>query len=533
MSGQLYRLTTEGFHLPTAVDEQGRPHTSQVGRIPIVFWPDGAVCWEANLYLQHRLREGDSTRNRGGTLREYANHLSHLLRYCQAARVHFIDLTDAHFKRLLVNLSGEVDRTRPEQKKRGGNQVISIGRTCLRFLQFVDYLYPGVGLVGRNGRIRAEQKTARVQMGRAGIREVSYLHHRDLPTPVARERRLPISTEAIEKLYAANRALSPSSFIEERRSVMLHLFESLGARRIEISRITVSDVKRAMEAGPHTGFLRVSTAKQRGRHVQRYIPLPSGDLQRLGDYIELYRRRVIRRTIGLENDHGFLLISETTGQPLTLNALTSVELARLRKAAGLADRNVCLHAFRHRFITKRLVYLIEKHRFSAEDQLRKALLDIEIIKRQVMEWTGHSSLVSLEPYIHLAFEEATGFKRTVDALVVRQECESLVTRMRDLWDGMQAAGPARTMEQMEALWRAVWPRLESAVKAQADRMQLTGSEQEALHTTISPTCLEQRRWTEDKDGRILDEGGRPLLPAGFTHAIRKLLGERANEPMAS
>jgi hypothetical protein len=45
------------------------------------------------------------------------------------------------------------------------------------------------------------------------------------------------------------------------------------------------------------------------------------------------------------------------------------------------------------------------------------------------------------------------------------------------------------------------------------------------------TFLEQRHWIEDTEG-ILDVAGRLLFPAGFTHAIRKLLDEQPKETAA-
>jgi len=62
--------------------------------------------------------------------------------------------------------------------------------------------------------------------------------------------------------------------------------------------------------------------------------------------------------------------------------------------------------------------------------------------------------------------------------------------------------------------------------------RFTESELEALRAAISPAFLEQQHWSEDEDGRILDASAskrRVLFQVGFTHAIRKILGEQAKE----
>jgi site-specific recombinase XerD len=462
MNTQLYQFTSRAFALPL----RGLKVKS-LGEIPVLFWPNGRVCYEANLFLQQRLEDGCSTLNRGGTLRQYASDLSPYIRYCYAARVSFREMTDAHFSRFLLNLIAEPDARHPELPRRSTSQVRAIASTCLRFMQFLEsHVYPGGNLVGPNGRIRAEERSHRINTGH-GYRDVEYLEHRLMPVPEKPRRRLPISTDAIEKLEDAAGKIPSTEFVKQRRLTMLLLFQCIGARRHEVWGITIKDVR---EAEHHIDedfnhLLRVQTVKKRGRPAHRYVPVPSGDLQRLTNYIDFNRSVVIDNTIKNEKDHGFLLISETTGQPLTPNTLSSVEMRDLRAAAGLND-GTCWHAFRHRFITNCLVALIERHRYSTADQLRQAILDVESIKTRLAQWTGHSDIRSLEPYIHLAFDRIAGFKQTVDLVLAYREVESLIRRTREIWGNLRTLGAAKVVQQMEALWQEVRPKLEKAIQTE-------------------------------------------------------------------
>jgi hypothetical protein len=88
--------------------------------------------------------------------------------------------------------------------------------------------------------------------------------------------------------------------------------------------------------------------------------------------------------------------------------------------------------FRHRFITKLFVALIEQHEYENGDDFRRALLDGETLKRKVQEYTGHTSISSLEPYIHLAFEEVARFGSTLDLIKAKLAVESLQSNLKDV-----------------------------------------------------------------------------------------------------
>ena len=317
-------------------------------------------------------------------------------------------------------------------KKRDPNQVGTICRTVLNFLAFVDERHQGLNLLGSTGRIHAEKKTKEIRRGGKTI-SITYWSHDSIPDQRESRRRKPISSNAVEKLYETNALLQSSSFITRRRYVMLRLLEITGGRRIEIAYINVKD----LEDAEKTGMLTVFTAKQRKADASRQIPVTQADLKDLFSFVNHYRRRIIRNTIGISNDHGRLFVSEPSGMPLEPDTLGS-DFYDLRIAAGIVDEEACMHAFRHRYITNIFRTLIRTHHFQAENDLRRALLSTETLKRQVMEWTGHSNIESLDHYIHLAFEAESEYQTTLDLIGAQRVVQSLRLILKDF--GRQLAG---------------------------------------------------------------------------------------------
>lgn len=424
MTGQskLYCITTEDCKLPL---HAGRGYPAH--DVPQLLWPDGTVCWLANLYLLSGYRKGRSRKNKGGTLLTWAKNLSHLIRWCYLNKVDFIDLTDSHFKMFINMLLIEKDDEQPTEKKRAEQQVTNICSTVLNFLAFVDGRIPGLNLIGPTGRIRAEQKTFQVSSKGSGsiINRTSWVHEY-VPRHRKSRRRQPISTSAVNRLYEANATLEATPFVSRRRFIMLRLLEITGGRRMEVSQIRVRDIEDATK----TGELKVFSAKQRRDDAYRFVPVTQADLKEILSFIKHYRQGVIRKTIGIPKDHGYLFIGVDSGQPLEIDT-HGTELYLLRKAAGIDDEEACLHAFRHRYTTNIFRDLIRTHHYQNEGDLRRAVLSKETLKLKLMEWTGHSSIDSLDHYIHLAFEAEANFQTTLDLLKAKKVVDSLHVILTD------------------------------------------------------------------------------------------------------
>jgi integrase len=369
-------------------------------------------------------RRNLSRRNDGGTLLTYATNISHLLRYCWDRRVDPINLSDDQFTQFIKDLIRERRAREPEVLARDANSVIAIGRTCLDFLVSVGRHACDDGFVGPQGRIQCEQREFQRRVQRAGradsVIRRKYWCHRAFPTPDPKRRRMPISGLLIARLRAAVESISKTTHRRKRRYTMIKLLEIAGGgRRAEIAILTVKAVREA--AGMDAPMLRIATLKKKVEE-DRLVPIHPHDVKALLDYVDVNRARTIRRTIGETNDHGILLVNGRTGMPLKAGTITK-ELRALAIEAGISER-VCPHMFRHRFITKLFVALIEAHNYQNPDEFRRALLDGHALKEKVREWIGSASVESLEPYIHLAFDEVTDFRKTYNLMSTRLTVDS-------------------------------------------------------------------------------------------------------------
>ena len=430
---KLYTLTDSGFTLPLYIDEQSKVHDVLASNIPMLTWPDGSWCLPANLYMLELFSRGLSRKNRGGTLLSYATNISHLIRFCYSINLSFIDINDAQFSRFVTKLTKERKLGNPQQPERNSNSVIEIGRRSLEFLACVARLHNDKDFLGESGRIIAVQKEVLIYP--SGIKRRSRplirkcWHHWSFPMPDPKKTRLPISTENIKKLRAAIVNSSNTIYQRKRRFVMLKLLEITGGRRSEIAALTVESVIRATQM-PEPRLTLLTAKRRGGRDEYREIPIAKHDLVFLVEFIEKNRRRIVRNTCGLEKDDGYVLVSETTGFRLRPNTITQ-EIAYLASKAELHEK-ACPHMFRHAFITRLFVALIEQHNFENKDDFRRALLDKEGLMQEVQQWTGHRSIESLEVYIHLAFAEITSLKKTLNTVAVKGIIESFKSSIDQL-----------------------------------------------------------------------------------------------------
>lgn len=433
---QLFSLTSETYRLPFAVDSQHQIITMDASHIPMLQWPDKCWCFEINLYMLDLYKRGLSRRNNGGTLRTYAANLSHLIRYCYCNEVDFIDLTDNHFSLFIKTLQGERNIQNFNQLIRDANTIIHIGRNCLDFLRFVGEFHNRTNFVGDKGTICSIQKEFDLQLtGKSNHRRISkkYWDHHSFPTPDPYKKRLPIASADIKKLRQAIREIEGISwFLKRRKQIMLMLLEVTGGRRSEVAALTVDSVMtaRAMKEP----LLKLITVKRR-RDTYRYVPIVRPDLDKLISYIEKDRQRIIRQKVGLNQDHGMVFVSETTGLPIKAPTLSD-EINALARVAQI-DGKICAHMFRHRFITKLFVSLIEQHQFDQADDFRKALLDTQSIKQKIQQWTGHANLTSLDVYIDLAFDEVSKFNNTLDRFFLKRVVDSLREEIEDIQHELQ------------------------------------------------------------------------------------------------
>lgn len=447
MSNQkLYRLSESEFSLPLAIKADRTVVTSNAENVPLLFWPDGRWCLHANLYMLRLYHKGLSRRGRGGTLLSYAANLSHLIRFCHLNSTEFIDLTDNQFI-LFIRSLGTSATTRDN------NSIIAIARTCLDFLSVVADFHEDTSFLGPQGRISAFKKESR----RSKITTVCW-HHRSLPNPSPKKKRLPISSVNSIRLREAISTLPSSTYVRKRRYVLLKLLEVTGARRAEINSLTVASVLEA--AAMPKPLLKLVTVKRREAH-HRFIPIAMHDLAFLLEFITKNRKAVIRRTCGFSADEGYLLVNENTGRRLSDNTITQ-EISTLANAAFI-EGQVCPHMFRHSFITKLFVALIHQHKIDDKDHFRQLIFDAEALKQQVQQWTGHRSMSSLEPYIHLAFNELGKLSPNLNSVRVSQLLESFLSSLE------QTRAEYDPSTEAEELGSKLHSLVESVIKDLKDR----------------------------------------------------------------
>ncbi|WP_440225720.1 tyrosine-type recombinase/integrase [Dokdonella sp. MW10] len=406
-------------------------------------WPDGSWCHCANRYLRELFERGLSRRNRGGSIATAAAHTSHLVRFCWRLGIDFIELTNNQFSQFIAELIAEKKYRRSDEKARDANSTIAIGRSCIALLISVAAHFGDSSFVGPKGRIVVYRAYSRrecqgPEYKKTYGRSAQGWRHAAFPTPDRLHRRLPIKSADIQCLRDAIHRFSRTSHQRARRRVMLKLLEITGQRRGEVSEVTVDSVRRA--ASMEEPMLRTLTLKRSGgKEDYRYVPICRADAMTLLEYADVHRRTVVRRILK-GRDHGVFLVNGRTGEPLRPGTITQ-EIRFLAKKAGIRNA-ACPHMFRHRFITKLFVTLIERHRIENTDKFRQLFLSAETLKQKIMEWTGHKSTSSLEQYIHLAFDEASSYKEAYDHVRVTSMLESFTGILSEFSDRLREGEPA-------------------------------------------------------------------------------------------
>lgn len=398
------------------VDSRNRIVFRDAEEIPFISWPDGVPCNLANLYMIKIFEKGRAST----TLRQYAANISHILRFSFDKKIAFIDLDDNLFTQFIGELRNEVDPKNPNAKKRDSNTLNNIGRTSLDFLSYVGGFNLNQSFI--QSSIGAERRTStiKVESSIKGFVETTFWYHHSFDTPDPLKRRSPISKDSINQLYDSIPLVSDSSFLYRRRTALLRVLEITGARIGEVALLKVDDVEKALSMD--NPLLKMETLKKRGKGNDRYVPILKQDLNELKTYIKIYRSRLIKSTLGKANDNGYLFVGEINGGPLSPRSLSN-EIGLIRRAAKI-EAKACAHMFRHRFITKLFVTFIKQYEYENKDDFRRALLDANVLKQKVQQFTGHSALRSLDYYIDLAFKEVSNFEKVVNNVLQRLAYEA-------------------------------------------------------------------------------------------------------------
>ncbi|MGR6860219.1 tyrosine-type recombinase/integrase [Aliivibrio salmonicida] len=384
---------------------------------PFITYDNGVPCFEANMYMYKQLREGKSRKLGGGTLKAYANQIIHLVRFCFKNQLQFSQLADSTFRLFVQGLQGERDST--GELKRSNNRVRDIAHRCLNFLQFVQDCHNLNNFIGtgEENSITVLIKSHKISIeGRKNKIEIEVTTHICVPSKDAVKKRLPVSEAATLKLWEHIR--NQESREKRLRDIAFYqCLEQLGARINEILYITIEDVKRATESGENPQ-LKLTTLKRQDDTAYRYIPVTHALLVAIKEYINKVRKKVIKCTIGKQNDHGYLFVSLTTGKKVSSDTFAN-QMNEWKRALNI-EGELHAHLYRHAFITNKLIEIILQHKeINSADKFRENLLNTQKFKMQLQQWTGHTRLSSLDIYIDLAFAEINGYTETYNAVQLK------------------------------------------------------------------------------------------------------------------
>lgn len=366
-------------------------------------YTNGTPCVIANMYFY----SSNIINLKELSIKRVAYCLAHLIRYCENKNIQIAEFDSNNFVDLSNNLQNEIDENGKVRNNRTINDIL---KNILYFYEFV-----GKTIFNDNNYVKVILKADINQLNFSNNKSVgdnnTYYSHPALVANNPARTRNPISKENINKIYDNIANLYQSSFGQERLKVLLLLLETTGARIGEINNITVFDIEQAYSQDKP--LLKLKTLKRKSNEF-RHIPIDKNDLKKVIDFIKIQRKIRIKKTIGAENDAGFLFIGHTTGKHLNVTSLIN-DFGRLKKLAGINDE-LSAHMFRHRFITNMFIQLIKRYDFQNQDSFRNALLDVNTLKVYIQELTGHKSSKSLDTYLHLAKSELANMPEIVNQL---------------------------------------------------------------------------------------------------------------------
>ncbi|HHQ2779295.1 TPA: tyrosine-type recombinase/integrase [Pseudomonas aeruginosa] len=380
--GRLWRTSSKEFYLP-GYDKFRRSERWAAPEMRVMYWPDGCICWQLNVYFLHLRRSNSAI----STINTYASELSLFVRFLFESKVVIEDVCDdvlVSFSDWLVN-----------RRKSSGNHINRILLRVISFLEWYQTLLVGRRLVGSLGQGAQVTISLRSLKSKQGVVRVRTQHHAMVPASIPRTVR-PISSNIVSALLDSCEWAAKTNFRRSRDRCMLVLLADTGIRREELTWIRVSGVVGASADRK----LPVRTSKRKG-NPYRLIPISDETFRMLLEYIDVTRsiqvRRLNRRKIGFK-DQGWLFCTREGFKmaPSTVSQL----FCDLRAEAGLTER-ISAHMLRHRYITLQVMARLRS-------LSRRGSIGVEALTTvlsKIASLSGHSSLDSMWRYVDWAYEE--------------------------------------------------------------------------------------------------------------------------------
>lgn len=378
-------------------------------KFPYASYSNGTPCFIVNLYFY----SSPVIKLSQLSIKRLAYCLAMLIRYCEHNSIDIVKFGFNDF----IGFSNSLKLDLMKNKKTRNNTTINnILKNVLFFYKFVgETIYDSNNYVEKILKANIKDLTFNNNLQD----KKSFSHPAFLPNSPVKTRN-PISKNQIELIYETISDLYVNSFSQERLKVLVLLLEVTGARIGELADLKVNNIVEAFKMDKPLLIIKTLKRKQ---EEYRNVPVAKNDLKRIIDFINTHRKIRIRKTVGVNEDDGFLFISYKTGKHVTTTSLIN-EFGNLRAKANISEP-MSAHMFRHRFITNMFVQLLKNYDIENKDNFRKALLDVSSLKVYIQEVTGHKSSASLDTYLHLAKEELTNMGDVLKKIDLQRDSDSM------------------------------------------------------------------------------------------------------------
>lgn len=408
----------KNVEIPSYLSE-GKFYYKKFSSFPYASYTNGTPCIIVNMYFY----SSNIINLKELSIKRVAYCLAQLIRYCENNNIQINEFDSNNLLDLSNRLQNEIDE----------NGKVRNNRTINNILKNILYFYEFVGKTIFNNNdyvkviLKADVNQLNFSSNKGGEANNNYYSHPALLANNPTRTRNPVSKENISKIYDSIANLYQSSFGQERLKILLLLLEITGARIGEINNITVFDIEQSYSQDKP--LLKLKTLKRKSTEF-RHVPIDKNDLKKVIDFIKIQRKIRIKKTVGAENDDGYLFIGYTTGKHLNVTSLIN-DFGKLKGLAGI-NEELSAHMFRHRFITNMFIQLIKRYDFENQDSFRNALLDVNTLKVYIQELTGHKSSKSLDTYLHLAKSELANMPEILNQLDSYRNDEAIKRNREEL-----------------------------------------------------------------------------------------------------
>ena len=463
-------------HAPKAKTKE-KKNFKVMPTLTLMVWPNGKPCTLINLWLMEK--EAYAT---GGSCATLASQLTHLLRFCYSENLTFDDLSDLLIKKWINKLEKDIKPAHPSEptdksteNSRGTNQVGHIGSRAIEFLTWYQESFRNhktnlIGETGSGAPITVKRKFNK----HTGTYHNSHASIPKLGATIGDKHAMPesyislIEDEIFKKLETSlsseNSRFNKNETCPTLKATRLYLYsrrvffnwmlDRTGCRPSEIVEMSLAKNSNTSK----TLKLLIPTKKKRSKIPPiRNFPISLIDSIDFNQYLDA-RKDYVTTLINAKTitcDPGTMMLGEK-GIPIRTASLLA-DFRRLAHAAGLSEVKICASMYRHRFITRQIMFAMEKYRankVSVRD-LWSPTYQIKICE-EIIKLTGHANVNSLTPYydetykiFSKAFDTASDDYNFVEVDSIRYRIGALAYQARLEGDSLFPAA----LKEFQSIWQ--------------------------------------------------------------------------------